>query len=224
MKKKYVVLSLICNVIIVLMVAFACYSMFSGFKFMHGHDLVLQSTKIGMFRFFTVDSNIFMGIMSLVFIIQDIQILSGKKKELTKKDYIWKLMATSGVFLTFFVVFTYLKNVSQYGLASLLMNSNLFFHLLVPLLAIITFVLFERNNKLSFKHSLYGIIPTFVYGLYYLTQILMHMKNGVVSPKYDFYYFVQNGVSTALYVIPIIFLISYILSLVLYAFNQKRKK
>ena len=41
--------------------------MFTGFKFMHTYENVLESTKIGMLRFFTVESNLLMGIVSLLF-------------------------------------------------------------------------------------------------------------------------------------------------------------
>ena len=134
------------------------------------------------------------------------------------------LIGTSAVSLTFFIVFAYLGRVAVYGLSSLLMNSNLFLHLLIPVTSIINFVFFERSNKIPFKSVILGIIPTAIYGIYYLINVLMHLDNGMVSPKYDFYYFVQNGIKSAIYVVPIIFLISYLLSLVLYVFNKKRKK
>ena len=101
------------------------------------------------------------------------------------------------------------------------MNSNLFFHLIIPVLSIICFIFFERNNKINYKYTFYGIVPTFLYGIGYLTNILLHMENGFVSTSYDFYWFVQNGVITSVIVGPIIFLISYVISLLLWRFNKK---
>ena len=221
MKKNNLKISLILNIIIVLFTIFALIVMFNGFKFMHGYDIVLESTSLSMFRFFTVDSNMFMGITSLIFVIDEVNLLKGYKKEISRNHYILKLMGTSGVSLTFFIVFAYLGPISKGGILSMLMNSNLFFHLIIPLLSIITFIFFERNNKLSFKYSFYGIIPTLIYGLYYIINVLIHVENGKVSPIYDWYWFVQNGIWTAIIVVPIIFLISYIISLLLWKFNKK---
>lgn len=213
MKKK---LSLILNIIIVILTIFASILMFTGIKITHGAEPILEVSKIEMFKFFTVDSNIFMGIIALIYAIKEIT-----NKEITKIMYKLKLMATTAVSLTFIIVFTYLGYIAKDGLISLLQNSNLFFHLVIPVLSIITFTLFEKTNKLKFKDSIYGIIPTIIYAVLYLTNILIHMENGKVSPVYDWYWFVQNGVKTAIIVAPMIILISYIISLILWKINRK---
>jgi len=213
MKKK---ISLILNIIIVILTIFASILMFTGIKITHGAEPILETTKLGMFKFFTVDSNIFMGIIALIYAIKEIT-----SKEITKTMYKLKLMATTAVSLTFIIVFTYLGPIAKDGLISLLQNSNLFFHLVIPVLSIITFTLFERTNKLKFKDSIYGIIPTIIYATLYLINIIIHMENGKVSPVYDWYWFVQNGVKTAIIVAPMIILISYIISLILWKLNRK---
>ena len=195
MKRK---ISFVLNIIIVLMVVVASIIMFTGFKFMHGPTPILESTKLGMFRFFTVDSNLFMGIVSLIFIIGML-----KYKEIPKWMYILKFMGTCGVTLTFVVVFVYLGPIAKDGIISLLQNSSLFFHLLIPIVSIITFCFFENTKLLSFKESFYGLVPCLLYSLYYVTNILVHMENGKVSTKYDWYWFVQNGVWTAFIVAPL---------------------
>lgn len=219
--RKRIYMSLFINIIIFLLVVIASIIMFTGFRFMFGHEVALESTKLGMFRFFTVDSNIFMGIIAFVFSINEILFLKGKIKKIKLKYYILKLMATSAVALTFFVVFAYLGPITEYGVGSLLMNSNLFFHLLIPVLSMINFLVFERTTIIKFKYSFFGVLPTALYALYYLINILIHTKNGVVSPVYDWYWFVQfGGVRTALIVAPIIFIISYLISLVLWRVNR----
>ena len=214
MKKK----SLILNIIIVLLTIFASILMFTGIKITHGAEPILETTKLGMFKFFTVDSNIFMGLTSLLFIIKE-----TKSEEITKTTFRLKLMSTTAVSLTFIVVFTYLGPISKDGIISLLQNSNLFFHLVIPVLSIITLILFERTNKLKFKDTLYGIIPTIIYATFYLINIIIHIENGKVSPVYDWYWFVQNGLKTAIIVAPMIILISYIISLILWKLNRKEK-
>ena len=223
MKQRNIKISLIINIIIVLLTVFATIIMFTGFRFMHGSEPILETTKFGVFKFFTVDSNVFMGIVSLAFIIEETKLLKGKIKDISKTMYIFKLMSTTAVTITFLTVFLYLGPISDGGIISMLQNSNLFFHFIIPVLSIITFILFEKTDKLELKNSLYGIIPTLLYASYYVTNILIHMENGKVSPIYDWYWFVQNGVWAAFIVAPFMLLIAYITSLLLWKINKIRR-
>ena len=220
MNKNRLKISILLNIIIVVFTIFASIVMFTGFKFMHGAEPVLESTKFGAFRFFTVDSNVFMGIASFAFMIEEIKLLKGINKSIDKKMYILKLMATTAVTITFLTVFLYLGPISKDGIPSMIQNSNLFFHLIIPVLSIITFVFFEKTNTISFKNTLFGIIPTLIYELYYLINILIHMENGKVSPLYDWYWFLQNGVWTAIIVAPFMLIVSYLVSIVLWKINK----
>lgn len=208
--------SLTLNIIIVMLTIIASIIMFTGLKITHGPEPILETTKIGMFKFFTVDSNILIGAISLMFAIKEI-----KHKEITKTMYRLKLMSTTAVTLTFIVVFLYLGPISKDGIESMLQNSNLFFHLLIPILSIINFTIYERTDILKIKDSLYGIIPTIIYGILYTTNILIHVENGKISPKYDWYWFIQNGVKTAIVVLPLMIVITYIISLTLYKLNRR---
>ena len=222
MNRTKVKISLVLNILIVIFTIFVTIAMFKVFKFMHGHDVVLQSTKLGMLRFFTVQSNILMGIIALFFAVLEIKILKGKIEEISTKAYVLKLMATTAVGLTFLVVFAYLGPITEYGIIAMIMNSNLFFHLITPLLSMICFAAFERTNKVKFKYTFLGIIPTFLYAIYYMINIFVHMENGKVSPVYDWYWFVQNGVWTAIIVVPLMFLITYLITLILWKINKKK--
>ena len=223
MNRTKVKISLVLNILIVIFTIFATTAMFTGFKFMHEYNVVLQSTKLGMLRFFTVQSNILMGIIALFFASLEIKLLKGKIEEISTKAYVLKLMATTAVGLTFLVVFAYLGPITEYGIIAMIMNSNLFFHLITPLLSMICFSAFERTNKVKFKYTFWGIIPTFLYAIYYMINIFVHMENGKVSPVYDWYWFVQNGVWTAIIVVPLMFLITYLITLLLWRINKKKE-
>ena len=219
--ERKIKVSIILNLIIFLLALIATIIMFTGFKFMYGPEPVLETTKLGMFKFFTVDSNIFMGIISLIFSIYEIKLLKGNIKSIPVNLYILKLISTVGVSLTLFVVFAYFVPITNFKILPMIMNSNLFFHLIIPILSIISFTIFEKTNNLEFKYTFLGLLPTFIYGLYYLINILIHMENFKVSPTYDFYWFVQNGVWTSVIVIPIIFIIAYTICLILWKLNKK---
>lgn len=220
---KKIKISLAINTLIVLLTLTATIVMFNGINFMHETKPLLASTKLEMFKFFTVDSNLLMGIISIAFIIQEINYLKGKIKIISENLYRLKLSATTAVTLTFVVTFGYLSFIAEGGIKVLLMNSNLFYHLIVPVLSMITFMFFEKTNRLNFKDTLFGLIPTLVYGSFYTTNILIHAENLKVSPKYDWYYFVQNGICTTVIVIPILFIITYIISLILWKVNKENR-
>ena len=221
MDKKSIKISLVINLIIVLFTIIASIIMFTGIKIMEGEP-ILETTKLGMFKFFTVDSNLLMGIVSLIFVIKEKALLEGKIDEIPVSLYIMKLVSTVGVALTFLVVFCYLGPIASGGLISLLKNGNLFFHLLIPLLSIINFIFFERTDKLKFKYSFIGILTALVYAIFYLINVLIHIENGKVSPMYDWYWFVQGGLWQAIIVLPLMLVITYIISLLLWKFNRKR--
>ena len=208
------------NITIVILTIFALVMMFTGFKIMHGAKPLLESSSIGMFRFFTVDSNLLMGVSAIIMAIYEYKFLHNKIDIIPKKIYLLKYMGTVGVMLTFFVVFTYLVPIAGGGIFLMIMNSNLFFHLIIPILSMIVFIFFEKNNVINFKDTFYGLIPTIIYASFYLINILAHLENGVVSPKYDWYYFVQNGIWTASIVIPVMLLITYGISVLLWKFNR----
>lgn len=223
MNNKKMRVSFVVNIIIFLLTIAASIIMFTGYKFM-GDEIVLEETKIGMLKFFTVDSNIFMGIMAAIFAVKEINIIKGKKTEISSKIYGLKLMATTGVALTFLTVIAYLGPISEGGTPSMLKNSNLFFHLLIPVISIVNFVFFERTDKLVFKNSFLGLIPMFLYSIFYLSNVLIHMENGIVSPKYDWYWFVQGGVWQIIIVLPLMMGVTYLISLLLWAGNRKYSK
>ena len=125
---KKIKVALTLNVIIAVLTLIATIIMFTGFTFMKEYDLGLESTKLGMLKYFTVQSNILMGVVALIFAYKENLLLKGKIQELRRRDYVLKLAATASVSLTFFVVFTYLGPLTEYGIKSMVSNSNLFYH------------------------------------------------------------------------------------------------
>ncbi len=99
--RKNLIISLILNLIVFILSVMASIMMFTGFKFMHGYEPILETRSIGMLKFFTVDSNIFAGIASLILSIYEIKLLKGKLDEIDTKIYVLKLMSATAVGLTF---------------------------------------------------------------------------------------------------------------------------
>lgn len=217
---KTVKVSLALNILIVAMVIFSVLSMMLGFQFM-SHNTILALRNMSVFKFFTIDSNVLVGITSLVMIIYEILYLKNKK-EIPKFVYILKFMGTCSVTLTFLVTALFLAPFSIYHFYDFYMNSNLFLHLITPIVSVISYIFFEKC-ELSFKSSFLGIVPMALYAIYYVGMIITHIENGTVSYDYDFYGFLRGGVSTAFWVIPLMFVVMYLISLVLWYSNKKIK-
>ena len=217
---KRIKVSLTLNIIIVIFTILASIMMFTGFKFMHGVEPILEVTKLGMFKFFTVDSNLLVGVCALILAIYEKRLLNNSIANIPFKCYLLKFIATVSVSLTFIVVFLYLGPLSKDGIVSMLQNSNLFFHLIIPLLSIISFIFFEYDDSFKFKYILYSIVPTFIYEVFYLINIILHVEDGKVSPLYDWYYFIQGGLVQALIVGPFMILITYIIGVILWKANK----
>ena len=211
--------TLIFNCLIFIFTLFATISMIIGFQFM-GEITVLSSRNFRAFKYFTVDSNVLAGLSSLAYVIFLILKNKGKIKEMPNFMHILQLAATSGVTLTMMVTVFFLAPRSTTTYFDYFMNSNLFMHLLTPLLCIISFIFFEKAN-ISFVKTFYGIVPMILYAFYYIPNILLHLENGKVLPKYDWYGFLFAGLQTIWIVIPIILLLTWGFSLGLWTLNKK---
>ena len=220
MKKRKI--ANIINLIIVILVCTGVICMLFGIHFM-SDNIILTASKLEMFKFFTVDSNILMGISSLLYIIYNQKVIKKNKKEVPKSIILLKLVATTSVMLTFIVTAFFLAPTSNYSFWLFYQNSNLFFHLIVPLLSLYSFIALEKNNLIQFKETILGIIPVIIYSIFYTSNVLIHTKNKQVSLQYDFYGFLRNGYNTIIYVIPIILLITYLISVILWKLNRKKE-
>lgn len=214
--------SFILNLLIFIFTLFATISMIIGFYFM-GDIKVLSSRNFYAFKYFTVDSNVLAGLVSLAYIILQILQSKNKIKKIPECMHLLQLAATTGVTLTMMVTVFFLAPQSTTTYFDYFMNSNLFMHLLTPLLCIISFVFFEKT-EISFAKTPLGLIPMILYAFYYIPNILLHLDNGKVLPAYDWYGFLVGGLGTIWFVIPLILLITYAFAVGLWALNRKLAK
>ena len=215
---KKIKISLILNIIIVLLVLLGSIFMFTGFRFMPASDLVLQTSKLGMFKYYTVDSNILVGIVSLFLIIYEYKLINKKIDKIPKKIYLLKFMGTAGITLTFLTTLLFLA--PQYGFYAMYNNTNLLFHLIVPLLSLISYIVFEKYDN-KYKYSVLGIVPMFIYSIFYTVNIIIHLDEGTM--KYDIYGFLKGDINNAYIVLPSIYLVSLLISVVLILLNRRVK-
>ena len=68
---------------------------------------VLTSSRLSALKFFTVDSNILMGIVAGIVAADLWSVLKGKKEDLAESSYVLALTGTVGVTLTMVIAVTY---------------------------------------------------------------------------------------------------------------------
>lgn len=218
---KKMSISMIFNCVLFFLVLLATIIMFTGFEFM-GTGVPFTDTKLSVFKFFTVDSNLLLGISALLLWIQE----KKKKKnggKIAEGYYILKFAATTSVFLTMMVTACFLAPFTNYRFIDFYMNSNLFFHFLIPLLSIISFVFYDSCG-ISFRNTFYGVLPMVVYGIVYIANIIPHVSHNQVSLDYDFYGFFRGGISTVYFVVPIMLIVTYALGCSLWFIHNKIQK
>ena len=144
----------------------------------------LQSSGLENFKFYTVLSNVFCGIVALIYLI----CIFAKKG--TGKMAALKLAAVCGVAITFAVVAFMFGPL--YGFPNFYKRGNLYFHLLLPVTAMIEFIV-VRRKKMPFRYTVFAAIPTLLYAIGYLLNILINGLGGPWPDTNDFYGFLNWG-------------------------------
>lgn len=118
------------------------------------------------FRFYTVLSNCLCAIVSLL------MALTALAGPVPQWAWILKYIGTAAVTVTMLTVFFFLAHSMGKDWYQVLIKgaSNLFMHVLTPLLALLSFCLLEKRG-MSFPQCLWGMLPVVLYGPVYLYKI-----------------------------------------------------
>ena len=94
----------------ILNICLAAFEIFSISWMMSGiNGGVLSAAKLASLKYFTVDSNILMGIFALWAAIDQGRVLKGEKADVSVLTYVLKLTGTVGVTLTMLVTIFFLE-------------------------------------------------------------------------------------------------------------------
>lgn len=175
------ILSLIFNVAIVVLtiIAFLLFFIQGG----TGNMEVMGLTSL---RYFTVLSNILCAITASLIIPFNIQAIVVNKNQIPFWALLAKFIGTIAVSVTFFTVLLFLGPLSG-GYKSLFSGPGFYMHLVTPLIAVASIVVFENKEDYDWEYNLFALIPTIVYSLLYLVQVAF-TKNWE-----DFYGFTFGG-------------------------------
>ena len=138
-----------------------------------------------VFMFFTVQSTITIMAISLVFLINDVLVLFKKDSFVGQKLYLTKYAFTVAITITFLVFFAVLA--PTLGIDYLLSFNNFSLHLIVPVLALIDFFIFDMDIDLSYKNSLLGCLMPLYYVVFFLIGIPLGFRytdTGLKAPYF----------------------------------------
>lgn len=145
-----------------------------------------------VFFFFTVQSNIFIIAMALIFLINEIVLLITKKSFINQTLLFIKYVATVAITVTFLVFFTMLAPLM--GVDYLLSFNNFSLHAIVPILAIVDFILFDTDINLTYPNSLLATISPISYVIFVYVGAIFKLQYGEnLYYPYFFLDFETNG-------------------------------
>ena len=127
-----------------------------------------------VFFFFTVQSNIFIMLMALIFLINEVVVLITNKGFINQTLLHIKYVATIAITITFIVFFTMLAPLM--GVDYLLSFNNFSLHAIVPISAIVDFFLFDKDIKLTYKSSLLATISPICYVIFVYIGAIFKLK------------------------------------------------
>lgn len=148
------------------------------------------------------------------------KVIDGKIDKLPAWVYIMDLIGVVGVTLTMLVTVFFLT--PTLGVYACFNNSNLFLHVINPVLSIIGFVCFEKTDLIKFKHTFTGITSMLIYAVYYVAVSIIHSHGNVVDKGYDWYGFFAFGLTSGFIVVPLLIIITYLISLILWKINKRK--
>ena len=126
----------------------------------------------GLFRFFTIDGNLFSCICSIILSIKQFKILKISETENVREliysplNYILSLMSASTDLVIFVVVlFILIPLAGREGLGLIDTYNASSFHITIPILLNLKFIFLDAKERdLFFYEKMFGGIPTITYG------------------------------------------------------------
>ena len=203
------------NSIIMIMInslIFISTAVVAGYGIFHGAGSGQVGSSVigwGYFIPYTMDSNLLAGISSLILIIFAIRSIASSQNKLPRWAVTFQLMSTTCLCLTMAVAAVFLgpqKAMMGQGYFSMFQGDMFFFHLLNPVLAIISFTCLIRDYAYRFPECILAAVPTILYSFVYLFMVVF------LKVWDDFYNFTFGGRYN---MVPLVFVVIY--ALVLFA-------
>lgn len=157
----------------------------------------------GYFKPYTMNSNIFTGLVALIVAFCCLVNINNEEILLPRLLMRTYLMGTTCLVLTFLIAALFLapiQVIKDRNYFVMFSGDMFFFHFLNPLLATISLTVLLKGTRFSFVDRFIGMIPTVIYSIVYFVMVV------VIKYWDDFYHFTFGG---KYYLIPGVFIIIY---------------
>lgn len=199
-------ISLVLDILISVVFLYAWLKMI----FAWGDNGTISASGLRNLKYFTVLSNLLMGVasaLSVVYTIRKLRQNTDIPSWLTRL----RLAGAAAVTLTLLVVLLFLWPV--FHIPGLYSGANLWLHLLIPLMAIASFVL-GATEPISLKESIVSMVPMLIYGAWYVANNIIY-GTGEWPDTNDWYGFLNWGIPGAIGIGAAIFALTYLIGLIL---------
>ena len=167
-----------------------------------GLTITIGQQGAELFSKYTNLSNMLSLLFSLLYLIFGIIAFAKKRFEIPKIILLFRFLAVVSLMVTFFVVMA--GFISGWGVDSFswafIDNSALEFHLICPILSLISFLFFETTMRLKFRHILFSSLLTYVYTVISVTLNILKIWHG---PYPFLYVYEQPFLMSVLWVVVI---------------------
>ena len=143
-------------------------------------------------RFFTVLSNLLAGGASAAYAICLVRLLRGSAAVIPRGVALAKYAGAVSTALTLMTVLLFLGPRAKEGFFSMFRGANLWFHLIVPVLAALDLCCLNPDGPLSLADSLLACAPMALYALFYVGNLALNGL-GKDGRGNDWYGFMAGG-------------------------------
>jgi hypothetical protein len=143
-----------------------------------GLGIIALGGNKSLFEYYTVDSNLFALIITVVYLY-----FVCANKKINKAIYLLRLMSLVSLMITFLVVLFILTfMVPLPFLFWGFYGSNLILHVICPLLLLCIYFKYDEKVKVNKLELIYNMVPTLIYAI---ILIILNIK-GIVDGPYPF--------------------------------------
>lgn len=199
---------IIMDTLIILCVSYGTWLMLTR----GGDGSGLLSSGLANLKYYTVLSNLFCGLVALA------ELVAYVNRKLDFEFRFLKFVAATVTGLTAVIIAAFLQ--PAYPDLNMYQNANLWFHLIVPVIAVVECIFTSDGaSMLPFRKTLLTMIPSTVYGLLYMFNILIRGV-GTWPNSNDWYGFLNWGWSIGIMIFIAIIIITWLVSVVLWLLNK----
>lgn len=154
-----------------------------------GGSANMKVKRFACLKYFTVQSNLIAAVTAVFMLYFNIEGLVTGHVDVPYWMSVFKLTGATAVMLTFTVVMILLA--PAVGLKLLMEGGSLYMHLITPLIAALTFIVFECTNTVDWYSLIFALIPVICYAiLYFILVVIVKEEKGGWN---DFYGFNKGG-------------------------------